>query len=253
VSPDAASQMELVESSLVEPAGVTSRQPPAVEARGLGKTYRVYKGHGRGWLQSVLLPFLSADRFSTASPALRGIDLTVERGEILGILGRNGSGKTTLLKVLAGMTQPTAGEVRINGYMRCMMGSGVGFNARLSGRENIVFGSIAMGIPRGTAEERMDSIIDFAELEEHIDTPTQYYSKGMRSRLALAAAARGARDPHPRRGDVRGRRRFQREVPHADRRHLRERRHRAHRHPLDRVPAAPVHASDPPQSGRDDR
>jgi ABC-type polysaccharide/polyol phosphate transport system ATPase subunit len=158
---------------------------PAIEVRDMSKVYRVYNGHGRGWLQSVLLPFVSPDRFSTTFAALRGIDMTLDHGEVVGVMGRNGSGKSTLLKVLAGMTAPTSGDVTVRGTMRCMMASGVGFNPRLSGRANIIFGSVAMGIARSTAVERMDAIIEFAELEDHIDKPVMYYSKGMRSRLAL--------------------------------------------------------------------
>ena len=168
--------------------------PPAVEIRGLRKEYRIYDHHGRGWLKALLMPFASSDRFSTRSVALKGIDLTVRRGEVVGVLGRNGSGKSTLLRVIAGMTQPTAGVVDVEGSLRCMMASGVGFNARLTGRENIIIGSIAIGVPRRTAQARLDEIVEFAELEEHIDKPMMYYSRGMRSRLAVAVATQEVPD-----------------------------------------------------------
>jgi ABC-type polysaccharide/polyol phosphate transport system ATPase subunit len=161
---------------------------PAIEISGLRKVYRVYRGHGRGWLASVLLPWLPVTRFATESVALDGVDLVVEPGEALAVLGRNGSGKSSLLRVLAGMSPATGGDVTVRGELRCIMATGIGFNARLTGRENIVYGSIAMGIPRRTAVARMDEIIEFAELGGEIDKPTMYYSRGMRARLALAVA-----------------------------------------------------------------
>lgn len=166
----------------------TPEPPVAIDVRGLGKTYRIYRGHGRGWLQSVLLPWLPPGRFADEVTALDGVDLTVRRGEAVAVLGRNGSGKSSLLRVLAGMTTATRGSVTVNGQLRCIMATGIGFNARLTGRENVVYGSIAMGIPRRTAMERMDAIVDFAELAEHVDTPMMYYSRGMRARLALSVA-----------------------------------------------------------------
>lgn len=163
-------------------------EQPAVEAHGVEKVYRVYRGHGRGWLKSKLAPWLPVERYAQESTALRDVELTIARGEAVGVLGRNGSGKSTLLRVLAGMTPPTRGEVRVHGALRCIMASGVGFNPRLTGRENVVFGSIAMGIPRATALARMDEIVAFAELAGEIEKPTMYYSQGMRARLALAVA-----------------------------------------------------------------
>jgi ABC-type polysaccharide/polyol phosphate transport system ATPase subunit len=169
----------------------STREPPVIEVRDVRKLYRVYAGHGRGWLKATLLPF-ARDRFSAVDVALDGVSLTVHRGEIVGVLGRNGSGKSTLLKLLAGMSQPTSGTVRVRGRLRCLMSSGIGFNARLTGRQNIVFGSVALGIPRKVALERVEAITAFAELQEHIDKPTMYYSSGMRARLALAVALQEA-------------------------------------------------------------
>lgn len=166
-------------------------EPPVIELQDVRKVYRVYEHHGRGWLKATLLPF-ARDRFSTTHVALDAVSLSVGRGEVVGVLGRNGSGKSTLLKLLAGMSHPTSGTVRVRGDLRCLMASGIGFNARLTGRQNILFGSVALGIPRQVAASRLDAITEFAELQDHINKPTMYYSSGMRGRLALAVALQEA-------------------------------------------------------------
>ncbi len=160
---------------------------PAIHARNVRKVYRVYHGQGRGWLQSVLVPF-GRQRFYTDSEALSGIELEVPHGEVLGILGRNGSGKSTLLRLLAGISTPTSGTIEVNGSVRCLLSTGISFDPRFTGRQNILFGSAAMGISSRAAKARMDEIIDFSELEADIDKPTMFYSDGMRTRLAFAVA-----------------------------------------------------------------
>lgn len=172
----------------------TDDDEPAIELVGVSKTYRVYHGHGRGWLASKLVPFASADRFSVANHALKDVELTVARGTILGVLGNNGSGKSTLMKLIAGVSLPTQGTIVVNGRSRCLLATGIGFNPLFTGRENIVYGSMAIGIDHRRAAERMDWIIDFAELRQQIDQPTMYYSAGMRSRLAFAVAFQDAPD-----------------------------------------------------------
>jgi ABC-type polysaccharide/polyol phosphate transport system ATPase subunit len=162
------------------------RPPDAViETHGLSKRYRVYHGHGRGWLKSVVFP-PRRERYYVENTALTDVDLRVMQGEVVGIIGRNGSGKSTLLRVVAGMSQPTAGRVTVRGRPRCLLAAGVGFNPNLTGRENIVFGSVVMGIPKEVAITRLDEIVEFAEIGAHIDQPTRFYSNGMRTRLALA-------------------------------------------------------------------
>jgi ABC-type polysaccharide/polyol phosphate transport system ATPase subunit len=159
--------------------------PPVIEVRGVGKRYRVYRGEMRGQVKSLLLPG-RRERYSVENVALADIDLQVGKGEVLGVVGRNGSGKSTLLRLIAGMSPPTSGEIEVRGHVRCLLAAGVGFDPRLTGRQNIIIGSIAMGIPKAVAEARVPSIVEFAELEDFIDQPTRFYSSGMRSRLALA-------------------------------------------------------------------
>ncbi len=159
-----------------------------IELEDVEKTYRVYHQQGRGWILSWLMPFLPKERFYNDNTALRNIDLRVNRGEVLGIFGRNGSGKSTLLRIVSGLSLPTRGNVRVHGRVRSLLSLGVGFHPRFTGRENILFGSMAMGIPRPVALERLDSIIEFSELGDHIDKPIQFYSSGMTARLAASVA-----------------------------------------------------------------
>lgn len=160
----------------------------AVKVDEAGKIYRVYHGYGRGWLLSKMLPFMDARRFYREIEALKDVSFTLNRGEVLGIVGRNGSGKSTLLKLIAGLSWPTSGKVAVHGKIRALLSLGINFHPNFSGRENIIFGSIAMGISMKIARRRMAEIIEFAELEEFIDMPIQFYSSGMRARLAAAVS-----------------------------------------------------------------
>ena len=120
--------------------------------------------------------------------ALRGIDLSVEPGETVGILGHNGAGKTTLLRLLAGVSRPTVGRVTITGRVAPLISVGVGFHQEMTGRENVLVNGMLLGLTRRQVEQRFDQIVDFAELEEFIDTPVKFYSSGMYMRLGFAVA-----------------------------------------------------------------
>lgn len=159
----------------------------AIVAEGLCKTYRIYKGQDRGWLKSSLLPG-ARERFYEAHEALVDIDLAIPRGEVVGILGRNGSGKSTLLRLLAGISLPTSGRVTMRGRVRSLLATGIHFNERFTGRQNILYGSAAMGISTELARERMDEIIEFSELGAAIDKPSRFYSAGMATKLSFAVA-----------------------------------------------------------------
>ncbi len=117
-------------------------------------------------------------------------DLSVRfsHGERIGIVGRNGAGKSTLLKLIAGVYPPTFGRIRVVGRTSPLIGLGAGMNPQLSGMENVVLMGTMMGIPTSEMVERLKPIIEFAALEEFIDTPVKYYSSGMRQRLAFATA-----------------------------------------------------------------
>ncbi len=121
--------------------------------------------------------------------ALRDVNLQVRRGEALGIIGANGAGKTTILKLLAGITRPTLGEVQVRGRVASLIELGAGFHPDLTGRDNIYLNGVIMGLSRGEIDRKLDSIIEFAELEAFVDTPVKHYSSGMYARLGFAVAA----------------------------------------------------------------
>jgi lipopolysaccharide transport system ATP-binding protein/teichoic acid transport system ATP-binding protein len=121
--------------------------------------------------------------------ALRGVSFGVQRGEVLGVIGRNGAGKSTLLRAIAGILPPTTGRVTVRGRLSTLLTLGAAFNRQLTGRENIVLGGLASGLDRRTIDAAMEQIADFAELGEFLDYPVRTYSSGMSSRLAFAVAA----------------------------------------------------------------
>ena len=111
--------------------------------------------------------------------ALRDVSLNVNRGEVLGIIGRNGAGKSTLLKILSRITEPTSGEVRLRGRVSSLLEVGTGFHPDLSGRENIYLNGAILGMKRAQITRRFDEIVAFAEVSEFLDTPVKHYSSGM--------------------------------------------------------------------------
>lgn len=121
--------------------------------------------------------------------ALRDVSFTVDQGEVLGIIGKNGAGKSTLLKILAQITAPTSGRIRVNGRLASLLEVGTGFNGELNGRDNIYLNGGILGMTPDEIKRRFDEIVDFAEIEEFIDTPVKRYSSGMSVRLAFSVAA----------------------------------------------------------------
>ena len=120
--------------------------------------------------------------------AVRHVNLEVAAGEGVGVVGRNGSGKTTLLSILAGVTAPTEGSVRVQGRLAPLLGLGVGFDNELTGRENVYINGAILGMTRAQLDRRLDDIIAFAEMEDFIDTPVKFYSSGMTVRLGFSVA-----------------------------------------------------------------
>ncbi len=121
--------------------------------------------------------------------ALKDISFTVEKGEVLGIIGRNGAGKSTLLKILSQITPPTTGEVRMRGSVGSLLEVGTGFHPELTGRENIMLNGAILGMKKAEIVRKFDEIVDFAEIGRFLDTPVKRYSSGMYVRLAFAVAA----------------------------------------------------------------
>jgi len=121
--------------------------------------------------------------------ALRNVDLEIEQGETVGIIGRNGAGKSTLLKILSRITDPTQGRVRLRGRVASLLEVGTGFHPELTGRENIFLNGAILGMRRAEIKRKFDEIVAFSEIEKFIDTPVKRYSSGMYVRLAFAVAA----------------------------------------------------------------
>lgn len=121
--------------------------------------------------------------------ALNGIDLTVYKGEALGIIGGNGAGKSTMLKLLSRVTAPTEGEIDIYGRITSMLEVGTGFNGEMTGRENVYLNGAILGMTKAEIDAKMEDIIEFSEVREFIDTPVKRYSSGMYVKLAFSVAA----------------------------------------------------------------
>src|SRR5262252_4124003 len=162
----------------------------AIELTNVSKIYRRYGGRQFATLKSALLQrsILSDLQPSETFPALTDVTLSVPKGSTYGVIGRNGSGKSTALKLVAGITKPTSGSVRVDGRVSALIELGAGFHPEISGRENVYINGIMLGLTKGEIRDRFDGIVDFAELREFIDAPVKTYSSGMYMRLGFAVA-----------------------------------------------------------------
>lgn len=165
-----------------------------IRARGLTKTYRMHK---RPSARLFSLFGKEKDTRELAPgeiyQALRGIDLDIRRGEKVAIIGRNGAGKSTLLKIITGVIKPTTGSIDVRGTSHALLSLGAGFHPDFTGRENAHAFLAHMGVSGRKADELVETVIDFAEIEEHIDQPLKTYSTGMQARLMFAVST--ALDP----------------------------------------------------------
>lgn len=152
----------------------------------LTKTYRVYSH--RRLLAAQPLQLVTRNLQGELLYALQDVSFDVRRGEIFGIIGHNGSGKSTLLKILSGITRPDSGTIEITGRVTSLLELGVGFEAELTGRENIYMYGALIGLPRDVIAAREESIIEFSGIQPFIDAPVKSYSSGMLIRLAFATA-----------------------------------------------------------------
>ncbi len=163
---------------------------PAIALDRVTKVYRRYSGRQFATLKSALLQrsILRDLRPSDTFPALTDVSFTVPKGATYGVIGRNGSGKSSALKLVAGITKPTSGSVRVDGRISALIELGAGFHPEISGRENVFINGIMLGLSKREIQERFDDIVDFAELREFIDAPVKTYSSGMYMRLGFAVA-----------------------------------------------------------------
>jgi lipopolysaccharide transport system ATP-binding protein len=139
-------------------------------------TYKIGQENHRNWEHETIW-------------ALKDINLQIEKGDALGIIGRNGAGKSTLLKILSRVTAPTSGRVKVKGRIASLLEVGTGFHQDLTGKENIFLNGAILGMNRKEIQNKFDAMVDFAEIEKFIDTPVKRYSTGMFVRLAFAVAA----------------------------------------------------------------
>ena len=162
----------------------------AIALANVTKIYRRYGGRHFATLKSALLQrsILRDLRPSETFQALQDVSFSVPRGSTFGVIGRNGSGKSTALKLVAGITKPTSGTVRVEGRISALIELGAGFHPEISGRENIFINGIMLGLTKREVQYRFDEIVEFAELSEFIDAPVKTYSSGMYMRLGFAVA-----------------------------------------------------------------
>jgi lipopolysaccharide transport system ATP-binding protein len=156
----------------------------AIEVSGAGKRYTKYED------TPMLISSLRVRARTRRNKlwAVRGIDLEVPKGSTVGLIGRNGSGKTTLMSMMAGVTAPTEGSIRVWGRVAPLIAVGVGFHQELTGRENVYLNGSVLGLTRRQIDARMDAIVAFAEVDDFLDTPVKFYSSGMYVRLGFAVA-----------------------------------------------------------------
>jgi lipopolysaccharide transport system ATP-binding protein len=177
---------------------------PIIEVTGIGKRYKITHERGKyialrdviTYIAKKPLAFL-ADKAKSATGmkkkeefwALRDVNFSVNKGEVIGIIGHNGAGKSTLLKILSQITPPTEGEITLRGTVGSLLEVGTGFHPELSGRENIFLNGAILGMRRHEIAAKFDKIVDFAGIGKFLDTPVKYYSSGMYVRLAFSVAA----------------------------------------------------------------
>ena len=164
------------------------RAARAIEVDGVSVSYRV-RIDSQSMLTDLRRLVSGRSRHDRTVPALQDVSFTVPRGTVLGVIGRNGAGKSTLLRVIAGILAPDRGRVVVRGRISTLLSVGVGFDANLTGRENIKLGGLAVGLSARRLAELTDSIAEFAQLDEYLDYPLRTYSAGMKSRLGFALAA----------------------------------------------------------------
>lgn len=156
----------------------------AIEINNLCKNYKMFN-RKRDRLIETIIPAINLHKeFS----ALKDFNLTIKKGDSIGILGKNGAGKSTLLKMITGVVTPSAGKINVNGKISSLLELGAAFNMELTGEENIYQHGQVMGLSKKEIEEKKDDIIKFADIGEHLYQPVKTYSSGMFARLAFACA-----------------------------------------------------------------
>ena len=157
----------------------------AIEVKNLSKVYKLYEKP----MDRVKDSFgLAGDKVFKKHIALNDVNLTVKKGETVGIIGTNGSGKSTILKIITGVLTPTSGEVNVDGHISALLELGAGFNMEYNGIDNIYLNGMMIGFSEEEIEKKMDAILEFADIGDYVYQPVKTYSSGMFVRLAFAVA-----------------------------------------------------------------
>jgi len=172
---------------------------PVIEIHNLSKSYTIshrppYETFRDSAVELIKKPFYLLSRKNKAIKteefwALKNINISIHKGEKIGIIGKNGAGKSTLLKILSQITHPTTGEIVLRGRVASLLEVGTGFHPELTGRENIYLNGAILGMKQKEIAKKFDEIVAFSEIEKFLDTPVKRYSSGMYVRLAFAVAA----------------------------------------------------------------
>ena len=153
----------------------------AIKINNICKTYRIYQKP----FQRVLDLMFNKKNY-TEYKALQNINVEIEKGEAVGVLGKNGAGKSTLLKIITGVVKPTSGNVDIKGKISAILELNSGFDQELTGYENIYVKGAILGYKKEEIDEKVEEIVEFADIGEHINQPVRTYSSGMKARLGFA-------------------------------------------------------------------
>ncbi len=159
----------------------------SIRVEDLSVTYRTSLER-KPTLRGTLLRLGRRERIWREIEAVKDVSFEVRHGQVLGVVGANGAGKSTLLRTIAGILPPTRGRVTVHGQVSTLLALGVGFNADLTGAENVLLGGLAAGLRKDQLQAKYDEIVEFAELEEFMDMPMRTYSSGMYGRLAFSVA-----------------------------------------------------------------
>ena len=163
-----------------------SYSKPVIELKNIEKNYKIYKRPIDMLLQ--MLPWNRDKKLYKDFYALKGINLDIFQGDVIGIVGQNGAGKSTLLQIVCQTLQPSSGTLRVNGRVAALLELGSGFNLEFSGRENVYMAGAIAGLSKKEIDEKYESIVSFSGIGDHIDSAVKTYSSGMMVRLAFAVA-----------------------------------------------------------------
>jgi lipopolysaccharide transport system ATP-binding protein len=156
-----------------------------IEVKNLSKTYKI-PHEKRNTIFEILLGYIKNQLSWESFYALKDVNFTINEGEIIGLIGKNGSGKTTLLKILSGIAPPTSGSYKVDGKVAPFLSLGIGFHHELTAKENLYLYGAILGLPRKEVDKKINTIFEFAEIENFQDMKLKNYSSGMQARLAFS-------------------------------------------------------------------